>query len=78
MKILAYNLEFGGRKQLEVIYEVLAHINADVIGLTEADDQEVIPAPARSSSTKKTAIGCGMASRPAAPAALEQNGREKP
>lgn len=42
MKILAYNLEFGGRKQLEAIYEVLAHIDADVIGLTEADDQEVI------------------------------------
>ena len=42
LKILTYNLEFGGRKQLEAIYEVLAHVNADVIGLTEADDQEVV------------------------------------
>ena len=42
LKVLTYNLEFGGRKQLEAIHEVLAHINADVIGLTEADDQEVV------------------------------------
>lgn len=42
MKVLAYNLEFGGRKQLEAIHEVLAYVNADVIGLTEADDQEVV------------------------------------
>lgn len=42
LKILTYNLEFGGRKQLEAIYKVLAHINADVIGFTEADDQGVV------------------------------------
>ena len=42
MKILTYNLEFGGCKQLEAIYDVLTQINADVIGLTEADDQEVV------------------------------------
>jgi exonuclease III len=42
LKVLTYNLEFGGRKQLEAIHDVLAHINADVIGLTEADDHEVV------------------------------------
>lgn len=42
LKILTYNLEFGGRKQLEAISQLLAHINADVIGLTEADDPEVV------------------------------------
>ena len=41
-KILTYNLEFGGRKQLEAIHQLLAHINADVIGLTEADDPKVV------------------------------------
>lgn len=42
VKILTYNLEFGGRKQLENIHAVLAHVNADVIGLTEADDHDVV------------------------------------
>ena len=42
MKVLTYNLELGGRAQLDAIHEVLAHINADVIGLTEADDHEVV------------------------------------
>jgi endonuclease/exonuclease/phosphatase family metal-dependent hydrolase len=42
LKVLTYNLEFGGRDRLEAIYELLAYINADVIGLTEADDQEVV------------------------------------
>ncbi len=42
LKVLTYNLEFGGRDRLEAIYELLAHINADVIGLTEADDPEVV------------------------------------
>jgi len=42
MKVLTYNLEFGGRKQLESIHKLLAHINADIIGLTEADDQGVV------------------------------------
>lgn len=42
MKVLTYNLELGGRAQQEAIYAVLAHINADVIALTEADDPEVV------------------------------------
>ncbi len=42
LRILTYNLEFGGRKQVEKIYTVLAHCNADVIGLTEADDPEIV------------------------------------
>lgn len=42
LKVLTYNLEFGGRNQLESIYTVLAHTNADVVGLTEADDPEVV------------------------------------
>ena len=42
LKVLTYNLEFGGRDKVEAIYDVLAHINADVIGLTEADDEEVV------------------------------------
>jgi exonuclease III len=40
--ILTYNLEFGGRKQLEAIYSVLHHCQADIIALTEADDPEVV------------------------------------
>jgi len=42
LRVLTYNLEFGGRKQLEAIYSVLSHLKADIIGLTEADDQEVV------------------------------------
>ena len=42
LKVLTYNLEFGGREQKEAILEVLRHVDADVIGLTEADDQEVV------------------------------------
>ncbi len=42
LKVLTYNLEFGGRKQIESIHAVLARINADVVGLTEADDHEVV------------------------------------
>lgn len=40
--IATYNLEFGGREQLEPIFHVLHHLNAGVITLTEADDREVV------------------------------------
>ncbi len=39
---MAYNLYFGGADRVEEIYTVLAHCQADVIGLTEADDEGVI------------------------------------
>ena len=42
MRVLTYNLEFGGRKQLEAITTVLQQANADVVGLTEADDEGVV------------------------------------
>lgn len=42
LRVLTYNLEFGGRKQLPAITSVLQQINADVVGLTEADDEGVV------------------------------------
>ena len=42
MRILTYNLEFGGREQLDAITAVLQAANPDIIGLTEADDREVV------------------------------------
>ncbi len=42
LRILTYNLEFGGREQIEAIYTVLNQCQADIIGLTEADDPEVV------------------------------------
>lgn len=42
LKVLTYNLEFGGRKQIEAIGDVLSHVAADVIALTEADDPGVV------------------------------------
>jgi exonuclease III len=42
LRILTYNLEFGGRKQIEAIYTILNHCQADIIALTEADDPEVV------------------------------------
>ena len=47
LRVLAYNLEFGGRGREEAIYAVLAHLDADLIALTEADDPEVVAALAR-------------------------------
>ncbi len=41
LRILTYNLEFGGRAQMAAIRDVLAHVGADVVALTEADDREV-------------------------------------
>ena len=40
--IATYNLEFGGREQVEAIQAVLAHMDADIVGLTEADDAAVV------------------------------------
>jgi exonuclease III len=42
LRVLTYNLYFGGADRLEEIYQVLAHIKADVIALTEADDPLVV------------------------------------
>jgi exodeoxyribonuclease-3 len=42
VRILTYNLYFGGTGRLEDIYTVLAHANADVVALTEADDPQVV------------------------------------
>lgn len=42
LRILTYNLEFGGHEQVEAIYTVLAYTKADVIALTEADDPQVV------------------------------------
>jgi exodeoxyribonuclease-3 len=42
LRVLTYNLYFGGRDRLDAIHAVLAHCNADLIALTEADDQSVI------------------------------------
>ena len=42
LRVLTYNLEFGGRKQLPAITTVLQQANADVVGLTEADDEGVV------------------------------------
>ncbi len=42
LRVLTYNLYFGGTDRLEEIYTVLTHVEADVIGLTEADDPAVV------------------------------------
>ncbi|MBI1877613.1 MAG: endonuclease/exonuclease/phosphatase family protein [Chloroflexi bacterium] len=42
LRVLTYNLYFGGADRLEDIYTVLAHVDADVIALTEADDPAVV------------------------------------
>ncbi len=42
LRVLTYNLYFGGADRLESIYEVLSHVDADVIALTEADDEAVV------------------------------------
>jgi endonuclease/exonuclease/phosphatase family metal-dependent hydrolase len=42
LRILTYNLYFGGADRLEDIYTVLAQVGADVVGLTEADDPVVV------------------------------------
>lgn len=42
MRVVTYNLYFGGADRIDAIYAVLAHIDADVIALTEADDPLVV------------------------------------
>jgi endonuclease/exonuclease/phosphatase family metal-dependent hydrolase len=42
LRILTYNLYFGGADRLEAIYQVLAYAQADVVTLTEADDPVVV------------------------------------
>lgn len=42
LRVLTYNLYFGGVDRLEEIYTVLAHVDADVVALTEADDPVVV------------------------------------
>ena len=42
LRVLAYNLYFGGSDRLDAIHTVLAHCNADLIALTESDDQRVV------------------------------------
>lgn len=42
LRVLTYNLYLGGADRLEAIYTVLAHAQAEVIALTEADDPEVV------------------------------------
>lgn len=44
LRVLTYNLYFGGADRLEEIHAVLAHVGADVVGLTEADDPAVVAA----------------------------------
>jgi exonuclease III len=44
LSVATYNLEFGGRDQIEAIQAVLAHTQADIVGLTEADDAAVVAA----------------------------------
>lgn len=47
MRVLTYNIEMGGRERFEQLYTVLAHAEADIISLTEADDREVVAELAR-------------------------------
>ena len=42
LRVLAYNLCFGGADRVDAIHAVLAQVNADVVALTEADDRQVV------------------------------------
>ena len=42
MRIATYNIYLGGTGRFEAIHAVLAHLNADVIALTEADDPKLV------------------------------------
>ncbi|MEK7439427.1 MAG: endonuclease/exonuclease/phosphatase family protein [Chloroflexota bacterium] len=42
MRLLVYNINGGDADRIESIYSVLAHARADVIALTEANDERVI------------------------------------
>ncbi len=41
-RVLAYNLYLGGTDRVDAIHAVLAHIDADVVALSEADDRQVV------------------------------------
>lgn len=41
-RFVAYNLWFGGWEKKEAVYDVLAHCDADFVGLTEADNPDVV------------------------------------
>jgi endonuclease/exonuclease/phosphatase family metal-dependent hydrolase len=47
VRILTYNIYLGGTGRLEPIYTVLAHVQADIISLTEADDPVLVAALAQ-------------------------------
>jgi len=47
LRVMAYNLYFGGADRLAEIDAVLAHAAADLITLTEADDPQVVAELAR-------------------------------
>jgi len=57
LRVLTYNLYFGGADRLEEIYTVLAHVEADVVGLTEADDPAVVAGFARFRGRSVAVIG---------------------
>jgi len=42
LRVLAYNLYFGGTDRVDAILAVLRHAGADVVALTEADDARVV------------------------------------
>ncbi len=42
LRVLTYNIEFGGVGRLDLIHEILAHVDADVIALNEADDPQIV------------------------------------
>lgn len=42
LRVLAYNLNLGGTDRVDIICSVLEHVDADVIALTEADDESVV------------------------------------
>jgi len=42
LRVLVYNLYFGGADRLEAIYQVLAYAQADIVTLTEADEPDVV------------------------------------
>lgn len=44
LRVVTYNIEFGGSGRLEPLSEVLCHVDADVMALTEADDPSVVSA----------------------------------
>ena len=42
LRVLTYNLYFGGTDRVDAIHAVLANVDADVIAFTEADDRRVV------------------------------------